>query len=58
VRQQLEELSASRRRLVSAADDERRRLDERLRDGAERSLGDLDELLKAAASVADGCARG
>ena len=45
VRGQLEELSASRRRLVSAADDERRRLDERLRDGAERSLLDLDELL-------------
>ena len=53
VRGQLEELSASRRRLVSAADDERRRLDERLRDGAERSLLDLDELLGTAASVAD-----
>jgi signal transduction histidine kinase len=52
VRGQLEELSASRRRLVSAADDERRRLDERLRDGAERSLHDLDELLETAACVA------
>jgi signal transduction histidine kinase len=53
VREQLVELSASRRRLVSAADDERRRLDERLRDGAERSLVDLDELLATAALVAD-----
>jgi signal transduction histidine kinase len=52
VREQVEELSASRRRLVSAADDERRRLDERLRDGAERSLRDLGELLKTAAPVA------
>jgi signal transduction histidine kinase len=52
VRGQLDELSASRRRLVSAADDERRRLDERLRDGAERSLCDLDELLETAACVA------
>jgi signal transduction histidine kinase len=52
VRGQLEELSASRRRLVSAADDERRRLDERLRDGAERSLLDLDGLLETAAAVA------
>jgi signal transduction histidine kinase len=53
VREQLEELSASRRRLVSAADDERRRLDERLRDGAERSLDDLAELLATASSVAE-----
>jgi signal transduction histidine kinase len=53
VRGQLEELSASRRRLVSAADDERRRLDERLRDGAERSLRDVDELLETAAAAAE-----
>jgi signal transduction histidine kinase len=52
VRGQLEKLSASRRRLVSAADDERRRLDERLRDGAERSLLDLADLLETASSVA------
>jgi signal transduction histidine kinase len=45
VRNQLAELSDSRRRLVSAADEERRRLDNRLRDGAERHLREIDELL-------------
>ena len=46
VRTQLAELSASRRRLVSAADEERRRLDDRLRDGAEQHLRELDDLLR------------
>ena len=46
VREQLTELSESRRRLVSAADEERRRLDNRLRDGAERHLWEIDELLR------------
>ena len=46
VRDQLAELSASRRRLVSAADEERRRLDDRLRDGAERHLRQLDDVLR------------
>jgi signal transduction histidine kinase len=46
VREQLAELSESRRRLVSVADDERRRLDNRLRDGAERHLREIDELLR------------
>jgi signal transduction histidine kinase len=46
VRMQLAELSASRRRLVSAADEERRRLDDRLRDGAEQHLRELDDLLR------------
>jgi signal transduction histidine kinase len=46
VREQLVELSESRRRLVSAADEERRRLDNRLRDGAERHLREIDELLR------------
>jgi signal transduction histidine kinase len=45
VRDQLAELTASRRRLVSAADEERRRLDDRLRDGAELHLRELDEML-------------
>jgi signal transduction histidine kinase len=45
---QLVELSASRRRLVTAADEERRRLDDRLRSGAERCLRELDELLERA----------
>lgn len=46
VHDQLAELSASRRRLVSAADEERRRLDDRLRDGAELHLRELDEMLQ------------
>jgi signal transduction histidine kinase len=48
VRAQLAELTASRRRLVSAADEERRRLDDRLRGGAEHHLRELDELLQRA----------
>lgn len=48
VRGQLAELTASRRRLVSAADEERRRLDDRLREGAEHQLRELDELLRRA----------
>jgi signal transduction histidine kinase len=48
VRAQLAELAASRRRLVSAANEERRRLDDRLREGAEHHLRDLDELLRCA----------
>ncbi|HVE17807.1 MAG TPA: ATP-binding protein, partial [Ilumatobacteraceae bacterium] len=47
VRTQLIELSASRRRLVSAADGERRRLDDRLRNGAEQHLRELDDLLRS-----------
>ena len=45
VRDQVATLTASRRRLVSAADDERRRLDERLRGGAERHLLILEDVL-------------
>jgi signal transduction histidine kinase len=45
VRDQLVELARSRRRLVSVADEERRRLDERLRQGPETTLGELGELL-------------
>jgi signal transduction histidine kinase len=48
VRAQLAELTASRRRLVSAADEERRRLDDRLREGAEQHLRELDGLLRRA----------
>ena len=45
VRAQVVELQASRRRLVATGDDERMRLDQRLREGAERQLGALaDEL--------------
>lgn len=48
VRAQLAELTASRRRLLSAADEERRHLDDRLRGGAEHHLWELDELLRCA----------
>jgi signal transduction histidine kinase len=41
VRDQLAELEASRRRLLSAADDERRRLEQRLRETTERRLTEL-----------------
>jgi signal transduction histidine kinase len=42
---QLAELRASRRRLLQASDDERRRLERQLRDGAERRLRDLSATL-------------
>ncbi|HEX5917687.1 MAG TPA: hypothetical protein VFY76_07540 [Nocardioides sp.] len=43
-----EEVAASRRRLVDAADDERRRLEAELRAGVEARLGSLAELLECA----------
>jgi signal transduction histidine kinase len=46
------ELVASRRRLLEAGDEERRRLELRLRDGAETRLADLARLLSLAASEA------
>jgi signal transduction histidine kinase len=45
VRVQVAELQASRRRLVAAGDQERERLEERLREGAERRLLELAEEL-------------
>ena len=45
VRDQLADLSASRRRLIATADEERQRLEVRLRDGAERHLREIDEEL-------------
>jgi signal transduction histidine kinase len=48
VRVQVAELRASRRRLVEAADEERRRLEQRLRDGAERRLVSLEQTLERA----------
>jgi signal transduction histidine kinase len=39
------EIEASRRRVLAAGDEERRRLERRLRDGAERRLGDLGDVL-------------
>jgi signal transduction histidine kinase len=46
VRDQVAALTASRRRLVSTADEERRRLGERLQAGAECHLRTLDDLLR------------
>jgi signal transduction histidine kinase len=46
VRAQVADLQASRRRLVEAGDEERRRLEERLREGAERRLVSLEQDLE------------
>jgi signal transduction histidine kinase len=46
LRAQVTELSASRRRLLSAADDERRRLEQRLRDTVEERLARLAQMLE------------
>jgi signal transduction histidine kinase len=48
VRAQVDEVAASRRRLVHAGDEERRRLEERLREGAERRLTTLLDRLEEA----------
>jgi signal transduction histidine kinase len=48
------ELVASRRRLLEAGDEERRRLEVRLRDGAQTRLEELGRLLALAASGASG----
>jgi signal transduction histidine kinase len=46
VQTQLEELEASRRRILAARDEERRRLERRLHDGAEARLGELAGTLR------------
>jgi signal transduction histidine kinase len=46
VRAQVSELQESRRRLVRAGDEERRRLEQRLREGAERRLVALEQVLE------------
>src|SRR5204863_8717046 len=48
VRAQLAEVHASRRRLVRAGDEQRQRLEERLREGAERRLTELRAALERA----------
>jgi signal transduction histidine kinase len=48
VRAQVSELQESRRRLVRAGDEERRRLEQRLREGAERRLVALGHVLERA----------
>jgi signal transduction histidine kinase len=52
VREQVAELRESRRRLVRVADEERRRLEERLRTGAERRLAAVAEPLEQARALA------
>jgi signal transduction histidine kinase len=54
VRSSLAEIAASRRRVLAAADEERSRLERRLRDGAQRRLGDLAEILRLARGSAAG----
>ena len=53
VRGQLDELKASRRRVVQAGDEERMRLEQRLREGAERRLTDLARALGDSAGRAN-----
>jgi signal transduction histidine kinase len=53
VRDQVAQVQASRRRLVEASADERRRLERRMHAGAGRELEELANLLSAADDVAD-----
>jgi signal transduction histidine kinase len=53
VRARIVELEASRRRIITAGDEEHRRLERRLRDGAERGLEDLAQELQRARWTAD-----
>jgi signal transduction histidine kinase len=52
VRRQVGELAASRRRLVEASDEERRRLEHELHEGAERRLSEVAVLLEDARACA------
>ena len=45
VRRQVDEVDASRRRLVRAGDEQRQRLEQRLRDGAMQRLAEIDSIL-------------
>jgi signal transduction histidine kinase len=56
VREQVERVEASRRRIVTAADDERARLEERLQQGAGRRLARAAELITAEGSHLRGLA--
>lgn len=56
LREQVEASIASRRRLLLTADDERRRLEERLHAGVERRLGRLRETVRALGSRPTGAA--
>jgi signal transduction histidine kinase len=54
VRRQVDELEASRSRLVEVGDSERRRLERELHDGAERRLAEVQALLDEATRGANG----
>jgi signal transduction histidine kinase len=54
LRARLADLAASRRRILAARDDERRRLERRLRDGAERRLDELAATLRDARACSNG----
>jgi signal transduction histidine kinase len=54
VRARLAEIAASRLRILAAADEERGRLEHRLRDGAQRHLGELAQTLHLASESATG----
>jgi signal transduction histidine kinase len=57
VRRRLAELDASRRRLISAGDEERRRLEQRLRETVEVRLTELARSLESARPAGAGAAR-
>jgi signal transduction histidine kinase len=54
VRARVVELAVSRRRILAARDEERRRLEHRLREGAERRLGELADTLRRGRRFASG----
>lgn len=54
VRVRVEELAASRRRILAAGDEERRRLERRLHEGAEARLGELAVTLRRGQGSASG----
>ena len=54
VRARLAEIAASRRRILAAGDEERGRLEHRLREGAQRRLGELAQALRLARQSATG----
>jgi len=54
VQARVEELAASRRRILEAGDEERRRLEHRLHEGAEAQLGKLAETLRRGQGSASG----
>jgi signal transduction histidine kinase len=54
VQARVAELEASRRRILAARDEERRRLEHRLREGAERRLGELADTLPRGRRFASG----